>query len=121
VAVLAVVVAGAVLFGLAGVHVLLAEGQFRLQNLKHQADDAQARYVRLRLEVAQLESPQRIVAAAQQRLGMVPPSSLTYLTPTRTVATPIEGTAPPTTAPAGRPPDTTRGWATAKPALASRP
>src|SRR6202040_2624963 len=100
------------LFGLAAVHVLLTEGQFRLQRLQRQSDDAQAQYVRLRLEVAQLESPQRIVAAAQERLGMVPPTALTYLTPTGPVTTP----GPPAKVTPAAPrsaqiADPTQGWA----------
>ena len=45
----------------------------------------------LRLQVAQLESPERVVDDAQ-KLGMVPPATVRYLSP--------DGTAPtPTTAP----------------------
>jgi cell division protein FtsL len=110
------------LFGLAGVHVLLTEGQFRLERLQTQSDDAQAQYVRLRLEVAQLESPERIVAAAQERLGMVPPTALTYLTPTGPVSAPASSAPVTPPAPRSRPAaDPTQGWASAKAALSSRP
>jgi cell division protein FtsL len=134
-----VIVAFVAVFGLVGIHVLLAQGQFRLAHLQGQADDAQARYIRLRLEVAQLESPERIVAAAQERLGMVAPSSVTYLTPTGATAGPAghppegpgvtragtpgadqrAGSGPP----AGSDPPTegTQQWAAVKPALSSRP
>ena len=44
------------------------------------------RYDRLRLQVAELEAPERVVAAAQQRLGMVPAPGVTYLSPTGPVA-----------------------------------
>lgn len=120
----------AVLFGLAAVHVLLTEGQFRLAHVQRQADDAQAQYVRLRLEVAQLESPERIVAAAQERLGMVAPTALTYLTPSGPVVAMSPGAAhaPVVSRPAttthsrtSATQDTTHGWATAKSALASHP
>ena len=40
---------------------------------------AQAENQRLRLDVARLESPSRIVAEAQARLGMVPPAVVIYL------------------------------------------
>lgn len=63
-------------------HVVLAQGQFRLQRLEARAAVEQARYERLRLRVAELESPSRVVAAAQERLGMVPPPGVTYLSPT---------------------------------------
>jgi cell division protein FtsL len=121
-----VLVGCAAVFGLVGVHVLLTQGQFRLARLQSRADDEEARYVRLRLEVAGLESPARIVAAAQERLGMVAPSSLTYLTP----EAPISFVGAPTTrtasVPAPAPPshragEQTRRWAAVKPALASHP
>jgi hypothetical protein len=58
-----------------------ARTQFRLERLERQADEAEARYHRRRLEVATLEAPQRVVNEAQ-RLGMVQPEKVTYLTPT---------------------------------------
>jgi cell division protein FtsL len=82
------------LFGIASLHVVLTQGQFRLDRLQSQADQQQARYEQLRLQVAELESPERIVAVAQERLGMVPPAAVTYLAPSGpaakdpTVATP---------------------------------
>src|SRR5258708_23275076 len=57
----AIAIACVLVFGLAGIHVLLTEGQVRLGHLQTQSHHAQAEYVRLRLQVAQLESPQRIV------------------------------------------------------------
>lgn len=69
-------------FALVASHVVLAQGQFRLERLKARAAVEEARHERLRLHVAELESPSRIVAAAQERLGMVPPPSVTYLSPT---------------------------------------
>ena len=81
VAVTMVVVVGG-LFGLVASHVVLTQGQFRLQQVESRAQEAQARYERLRLQVAALESPERIVAAAQERLGMVPPPGVKYLSPT---------------------------------------
>jgi len=123
---LSVVAASAIFFGLAALHVLLAEGQFHLQKLQSQAGDAQAQYVRLRLEVAQLQSPERIVADAQERLGMVPPSALTYLAPTAPAPVVAARPAVPpkalaATAHTPRPDTTTQSWAAAKPALASHP
>ena len=121
----------AVLFGLVGLHVMLAQNQFRLDRLNGQGDAEQARYERLRLQVDQLESPQRIVATAEQKLGMVTPSSVTYLTPSAPLATassssttgsdPVAGqgsVATPVTFPAAAtPPD----WAIVKPHLAAQP
>lgn len=111
------------LFGLVASHVVLTQGQFRLQQLESKAAAEQARYERLRLQVAELESPQRIVAAAQERLGMVPPPGVRYLSPTG-----IAEQAPP-----GNPGKLAAGkgngqrqegqedWTSVKPHLASRP
>ena len=78
---LAVLLVGAGLLGVVASHVALAQGQLRLQRLEAHAAEEQARYERLRLQVAELESPTRIVSAAQERLGMVPPPGVTYLSP----------------------------------------
>jgi cell division protein FtsL len=69
-------------FGVVAAHVLLTQRQFRLDALERKAATEEATYERLRLEVAQLEAPERIVAAAQQ-LGMVPPANVTYVSSTR--------------------------------------
>ncbi len=68
------------LFGVVVFHVVLTQNQFRLDSLQNDALDRQARYDRLRLDVAELESPDRIVADAQ-RLGLVTPDKVTYLAP----------------------------------------
>jgi cell division protein FtsL len=122
----------AVLFGLVGLHVMLAQNQFRLDRLDGRADAEQARYERLRLQVDRLESPQRIVATAQQRLGMVTPGSVTYLTP----AAPLPGSLSSTTAGSSASGSTATGadgvaglpsavsppdWTTVKPHLAAQP
>lgn len=95
------------MFGVVAAHVVLTQRQFRLEELERKATAAEARYEELRLEVAELESPERIVAAAAE-LGMVPPATVTYLASTR--ATPSGG-------------DTDRGpsgeWATVKSHLAA--
>jgi len=69
-----------VLFALAGAHSLLVQGQIRLDDLDSQLGTEQARYQQLRKDVAEKESPERIVAAAQER-GMVTPEDLVYLQP----------------------------------------
>ena len=55
--------------------------QVRLDALERQVVDAQARHQALRLEVATLEAPERVVSAATERLGMVPPETITYVQP----------------------------------------
>jgi cell division protein FtsL len=78
----------AALFGLAAAHVVLTQNQFRLEQLNRAADQQQLQYERLRRQVADLESPSRIVAAAQERMGMVPPASVKYLTPAKGATAP---------------------------------
>jgi len=77
-AVMALVVAA--LFGVVIEHAVLAEQQFRLASLQSQAASDQARNESLQLQVAQLQSPSRIVSQAQ-KLGMVTPPVITYLAP----------------------------------------
>ena len=128
-----VVIVAAGLFGVVALHVILTQNQFRLDSVRQQATAEQAKYERLRLEVAELESPQRIVDTAQQRLGMVTPPDVRYLTPpagtsaasggaaanggsgTKAGKTGEAGAAPATTGPAPS------GWAAVKPQLAPRP
>jgi cell division protein FtsL len=71
----------AALFAVAVSHALLIESQVRLDSLGEQVAAEQARYEELRREVAELESPERIVAEAQERLGMVEPNEVVWLTP----------------------------------------
>ncbi len=97
----------AAVFGVVAAHVVLTQRQFRLEALERKAATEEARYERLRLEVAQLESPERVVAAAQQ-LGMIPPANVTYLASKR--ATP---------AGSGRAGAPSGEWATVKPHLAA--
>jgi cell division protein FtsL len=61
-------------------HTLLVQGQIRLDDLDAQLRVEQARYQELRKEVAEMESPTRVVAAAED-LGMVMPEDLVYLQP----------------------------------------
>lgn len=77
----AAVVGALCLFGVVVFHVLLTQNQFRLDKLQEQSIERQAEYDRLRLQVAELESPDRVIAAAQT-LGMVSPPKVTYLAPT---------------------------------------
>lgn len=71
----------AVLFGVVAFHVMLSQGQFQLNALEKKADEQQTQYERLRAEVAQLESPQRITSEAINRLGLVPADKVTPVTP----------------------------------------
>ncbi len=70
----------AILFAVAIAHTVLVQGQVRLDRLDAELTEEQARYQQLRKDVAELESPPRIVAAAQEA-GMVTPDDLIYLQP----------------------------------------
>jgi len=70
----------ATLFLVAIAHTVLVQGQVRLDELDAQLTVEQARYQELRTDVAAMESPSRVVAAAEA-LGMVSPQDLVYLQP----------------------------------------
>jgi cell division protein FtsL len=112
-AVFTVLVAGLGLFAVVAFHVVLTQNQFRLDQLRTSATTEQARYQRLRLQVAQLESPDRIVATAQKQLGMVQPPSIVYLAPVQP--------APGLDDPAANAARSQGGWSTVKPQLAASP
>ena len=114
VAAAALTITGLSLFGVVAAHVKLTQGQVRLDRLEARSADAQDTYDRLRLQVAELESPERVVAAAHE-LGMVVPAKVTYLAPVPVdpaqaeVAEKEKATVPAAT-----------GWVTVKPLLGSR-
>ncbi len=70
-----------VAFALVYLHVVLAQRQFKLDTLTSRVQQQQVTYQKLRLKVAELNSPQNIIATAEGQLGMVQPSGVTYLTP----------------------------------------
>ncbi len=70
-----------IVFGIVVAHVVLAQNQFTLAELEGDSRAKQAEYERRRLEMSELESPERIIVVAQQRLGMVAPATTTYLSP----------------------------------------
>jgi cell division protein FtsL len=78
--VLSILVIGvAIAFALVYLHVVGAQRQFGLDRLNQKVTVQEQRYDRLRLQVAQLEAPGRIISAAEGKLGMVEPASVTYL------------------------------------------
>ena len=89
----------AALFGVVAFHVVLTQNQLDIQHLRAEADAGSVKQQQLRLQVAQLESPERVVDAAQ-KLGMVPPATVRYLSPDGTAPTPRPT---PTTSPARGP------------------
>jgi len=87
-------------FGLVMVHVHLTTSEDRLTAIQRRITAAQQDNVRLRLQVAELSSPTRIVSRAQA-LGMVPPPAVLYLTGVPDgSATASPSPAPPVTTPA---------------------
>ncbi len=71
------------LFLVAIAQTVLVQGQIRLDGLDTQLTAEQARYQELRTQVAEMESPARVVAAAEA-MGMVAPQDLVYLQPDAT-------------------------------------
>lgn len=69
------------LFALALFHAMIVDRQTTLDHLNEQLEDAHAVNDRLRLNVARAEAPDRIVAEALYRLGMVEPDGRIYLAP----------------------------------------
>jgi hypothetical protein len=90
-------------FALVGLHVMLAQNQFRLDRLNTQAAAEQAQYEQSRLKVDQLSSPALIVSEAQTKLHMVPAGPAINLVPSPppTNATAAAQKAPTTTVPQG--------------------
>lgn len=118
--VVAAVLAVGALLVLAGVNALLVSNQVRLDALEQQVVDAQARHQALRLEVATLEAPERVVSAATERLGMVAPETITYVQPAPALtAAPGEPNLPSGSAPgqAGASTTPTPPWGAVKPYL----
>ena len=105
------------IFGAAVFHVLLIQSEFRLDQLNKEAAKEQARYEKLRLDVAQLSAPERIVATAQQRLGMVVPPQVAYLMAPVPRDAGHQGVEPDDPAA----PSLVGGWEEVKPHLGTRP
>ena len=105
------------IFGAAIFHVLLIQSEFRLDRINKEATKEEARYEKLRLDVAQLSAPDRIVATAQQRLGMVVPPQVAYLM----APAPREAGDPSAEHDDPAAPSLAGGWAEVKPHLGTRP
>jgi cell division protein FtsL len=71
-------VVAATVVGLVSAQALVAQGSFRVTDLAAEAESLEADYGRLRLEVAQLSSPDRIMTAAR-RAGLVLPEEVEIL------------------------------------------
>ena len=116
VAVAASVVVFGVMLGLVAFQAKIAADQARLDRVERDLNGAQATYERLRLAVAQLESPQTVISAAKDK-GMVVPDHVTYVTPSVADVLAValaqgRSAAEPHVAASG---DQTSGWAAIKP------
>ncbi len=69
------------LFALALFHAMIVDRQTTLDDLNRELEEVQAINDRLRFNVARAEAPDRIVAEALYRLGMVEPERRVYLSP----------------------------------------
>lgn len=85
------VLAFVALFAVAVCHALLIESQAAVDELDAQVAAEQARYEELRHEVAGLSAPERIMAEATERLGMVPAGEAVWLTPEEAAPTDTGG------------------------------
>ena len=66
-------------FGVVVLQAMLVQTQARLDGLDQDVVVEQQRAEALHLQLAELRSPERITAAAQERLGMIPPEEVLYL------------------------------------------
>ncbi len=80
VAVVALLVVFGVLLATAGLNTVLVSGQRDLDRLEAEIREGEQRNQALRLQVAELESPERIVAAATAA-GMVQPDEVRWIAP----------------------------------------
>jgi cell division protein FtsL len=67
------------LFGLAVFHAMLVQGQSTIDSLDAQISEARSERDRLRLDLAEKEAPERILATALDELGMLPPDDVVVL------------------------------------------
>jgi cell division protein FtsL len=70
-----------ILLALAAFHARLVSSQAHLDRLERQVAAQQHRYQALRLEVARLEAPDRVLSTAQYQLGMVPAGDAVFINP----------------------------------------
>lgn len=109
------VISAFMVFAAVASHVVLVQSQFKLESNERAAKEEEVRYERLRLEVARLASPERIVAEAAGRLAMTIPIEVEYLdAPDVSGAAPLPPVEQPVAGEAGD------GWSEVKPHLAAR-
>lgn len=77
--VLAYLVGSLALFAAIGMRAEMAATQMRLNHLNSELTSMQTQHERLKVQLAQLESPGRVVSYAEKHLGMVYPTQVGYL------------------------------------------
>ncbi len=70
-----------VLFGLVAFNALIVDNQSYIDDLDARLDEITQTNHRLRFDIAELESPERIREVAVTQLGMIEPESIEYLEP----------------------------------------
>ncbi len=73
-----------VLFAIAAAQTLIISEQAHIDRVNNRIAEAETRAELLRVELAQLQSPQNITTAATTRLGMIPSPTPVYLQPKTT-------------------------------------
>jgi hypothetical protein len=105
------------LFAIAGAHSLIVQQQRHIDDVNGRITEAEDRAEALKVELAELQSPERIVQEARDRLGMVQAPTPVYLQPktdddARAAEVPV--TTPPTTAAKATTPTTKAPSSTSK-------
>ncbi len=88
------------LFAIAGAHSLIVQQQRHIDSVNGRITEAEDRAEALKVELAELQSPERIVKEARDRLGMVQAPTPVYLQPKAdddARAAEVPATTPPTT------------------------
>jgi cell division protein FtsL len=98
-----------------GFHVMMAEGQLQLDRLDRETAIQQQRYEALRLEFAEQSAPEAIIERAED-LGMVPATSMRYLSAPGLTAEAAKSAGTDATAASLR-----RDWEKVKPNLVAQP
>jgi len=70
-----------VLFAIAGAQTLIISEQAHIDRVNNRIAEAETLAENLRVELAQLQSPQNITTAATTKLGMIPSPTPVYLQP----------------------------------------
>ena len=69
------------LFGIVGAQTLIISKQAHIDRVNNRIGEAESQALTLRVELAQLQSPQNITAVATTKLGMIPAPTPVYLQP----------------------------------------